>query len=137
MPLNLKLNLRIIILFVTIAVIGLNLVYVAINVLSKLQNPAHYLQPGAQFADFKEKIKGEQIVGYMTNRDSSPEKNDQEFLMAQYMLAPTVLDFNNSNHKFLILDYTSPIFLAYEIKEINARRVYDNKFDKVLAVRNP
>ena len=137
MPLNLRLNLKAIILCVTIAVIGLNLVYVTINVLSKLQNPVFYLEPGAQFADFKDKIKGEKIVGYMTNRDSSPEKNDQEFLMAQYMLAPTVLDFNNSNHKFLILDYTSPIFLAYEIKNLNVRPVYDNKFDKVLAVRNP
>ena len=137
MPFRSNLNLKSVLLAATILLVFLNLIYVAINVIHKLKTQTPYYEPGYEFADFKDKINGQRTVGYMTNRDVSAEKNDQEFLLAQYMFAPTILDINNNAHTYLILDYTSPIFLAYGIKENKTKPIYNNKFNKVLAIRQP
>ena len=137
MSLKKLLNLKNIIFICTWLLILLHLLCAGINTLSKLQNPLPNFEPGYEFEDFKDKIKGEKIIGFLTNRDTSAEKNDQEFLLAQYMLAPVILDLNNPQHKLLILDYTSPIFLGYKLKELSAVRLYDNSFNKVLAVHLP
>ncbi len=131
------LNLKSVLLITTVFLVFLNLIYVSINTLHKIMVPVPYYPPGYEFADFKNKIQSQHVVGYLTNRDVSAEKNDQEFLLAQYMFAPTVLDINNADHPLLILDYTSPIFLKYKIKELKTKALYHNEFNKVLAITQP
>jgi hypothetical protein len=137
MPSKFKISLSFILTLLMIGLVGLNLLYAGINILSKIQNRKPIYAPGAQFEDIKALIKDEKAIGYLTNRDISPEKNDQEFLLAQYTLAPTILDVNNDNHRILLLDYTNPTFMIYKLKEIQIKPAYSNKYDKVLAVRRP
>ena len=132
-----KFNFQPVITFLTIALVILNASYCIIYVLRVTQSKLPVYEPGYQFADFKDKVKGEKIIGYLTDRDSTPEKNDQEFLLAQYMLAPTILDLNNPDHKLLVLDFMKPMSLALTMRKHNLTHIYDNKFNKVLAVHRP
>jgi len=91
------------------------------------------LEPGTEFADFKDKISGAKIVGFLTDKDMSSERNDGQFLGAQYMLAPMILDLNNPYHEFLILDYIDLSYSFEKIKELNAIYLYTNKYGKSLA----
>ena len=121
----------------TVCIVTVNCLFVIVNVLSKLQNKVPYYPPGYEFVDFRNKLMGEKVIGYLTNRDMSAEKNDQEYLLAQYALAPVIVELNNPNHKLLILDYTDPVFAVYKLKELKAIHIYDNKFNKILAIRRP
>src|SRR6185436_11011443 len=137
MPAKFKISLQLILTLLIVALVGLNLVYAVINVISKTVNRKPIYAPGAQFEDIKKIVKNEKTIGYLTNRDITPEKNDQEFLQAQYILAPTILDLNNDNYRLLILDFTNPTFMLYKLKEIQAKPVYSNIYNKVVAIRRP
>ena len=93
-------------------------------------------QPGCEFLDFKPKLAPLKIVGFFTDKDMSSERNDGQFLAAQYTLAPVILDLNNPRHRLVILDYTSFIAAFEKIRAINARPVYVNGYGKILAERN-
>ena len=104
--------------------------------------PAHRrttitLEPGTEFKDFKNIIAGEKTVGFLTDKDMSPEQNDGQFLGAQYLFAPHILDLNNPNHHLLILDYIDYPAALKKIKEIGAVYIYTNVWGKILAKRNP
>ena len=92
-------------------------------------------EPGLQYSDFKESLSGVKEAGFVTNKDLSSEKNDGEFLMAQYILAPTVLDLNASRHKYNILDCTSEKHILFALKNLNARPIKINKYGKILAIK--
>ena len=94
-------------------------------------------EPGMEFADFKEKLSGVKRVGFLTNKDMSPERNDGQFLAAQGTLAPIILDLNNPNHSWIILDCIHLIPAYLKMKEIDATPVYTNKFGKILAHKKP
>lgn len=92
-------------------------------------------EPGLQFADFKDALKGIRQAGFVTNKELSSENNDGQFLMAQYMLAPTVLELNASNNKYNILDCTSETHIVYALKSLGAAPLKINKYGKMLAVK--
>ncbi|MBF0595594.1 MAG: hypothetical protein HQL22_11610 [Candidatus Omnitrophica bacterium] len=60
---------------------------------------------GDLFAGVKGATGGEKYLGYMTDRDINIDKIAMRFTQAQFALAPVILDFNNSNHRLLILDF--------------------------------
>jgi len=94
-----------------------------------------FLEPGHEHLDFKDFLGGAKEIGFLTDKDMSAEKNDGQFLKAQYALAPLLLDLNNPNHEFLIIDPTS-IFSALEInQDLKADFVHVNGFNKILAQR--
>ena len=122
-----------ILLLLSLLVIASNLFYMGLNLFLTLSRPpVEHPEPGIQFLGIKEKLKAGLTVGYLTNRDLSPEKNDQEFLQAQYMLAPTILDVNNPRHEFNILDFTDLKYTVYAVKTLHLKPIYD-QFGKVLA----
>ncbi|MBU4333770.1 MAG: hypothetical protein KKD07_04955 [Candidatus Omnitrophica bacterium] len=92
-------------------------------------------EPGLQFADLRDDLKGIREAGFVTNKDLSSENNDGHFLMAQYMLAPTVLDLNATKHKYNILDCTSKTHVLYALRSLNAAPLKTNKYGKILAVK--
>ena len=93
--------------------------------------PYNY-EPGYQFIKFKEKLNNVLEIGYLTNKDLSPGKNDGIYLQAQYFLAPTLLKLNEANHTFNILDYSNQIFVFYMIKTLKADVLVDNPYAQVL-----
>ena len=97
---------------------------------NKSQKP---IEPGYEFADLKEKIFLLRRIGFLTNKDMSPERNDGQFLAAQYVLAPVVLDLDNPNYQFLILDYTGLVPAFDKMEAIGADPIYINDYSKVLA----
>jgi hypothetical protein len=92
-----------------------------------------YYEPGHQFADLREKLENTRSVGFITDKDMSSENNDGQFLRAQFMLAPLILDLNNHRHPWLILDCTNTFKAFFIMKEINARLVYINPYGIILA----
>lgn len=119
----------------SLIIVGINLFYMGVHtsLAYKKSKSVPYYEPGAQFYDFRDQLKGVKKMGYLTNKDLSPEKNDGNFLQAQYIFAPTILDLNNSNYRFNLLDYSNQIYVFYKIKELNPIRYVDNEYGLVLA----
>ena len=90
-------------------------------------------EPGIEFKEFIKELKGVKKIGFLTDKDMSPERNDGQFLAAQYMLSPIILDLNNPNCEFIIFDYTSMAEAYKKIKEIGAVLMYANRYGKILA----
>ncbi len=67
------------------------------------------LQPYSFGGDIFAGVKGasgqEKYIGYITDRDIKNDKVSARFTQAQFTLAPVILDFNNINHRLLILDF--------------------------------
>ena len=121
------------ILFASACILGVNGFYLYAHTQTRLHSEDFsFVEHGWQFADFRDKLKGISTIGFLTNKDMSPEKNDGEFLQAQYILAPTVLELNNKTHSLQLMDYTDQIFVFYMLKELNAVVIHDNGFNKVL-----
>ncbi len=92
---------------------------------------------GYKFFDFVPRLSGVERAGFLTDKTMSPEKNDGEFLGAQYMLAPVILDLNNTHHRYLILDYTNLIDASKKLKEIKAKAILMTREHKILAEKRP
>lgn len=97
--------------------------------------PYNY-EPGYQFVKFKERLTGVREIGYLTNKNFSPGKNDGIYLMAQYFLAPVLLKLNDADHSLNILDYSNQIFVFYMIKTLKADILVDNPYAQVLIRKN-
>lgn len=93
------------------------------------------LKPGFEFEGLKNYLKGIPRVGYISDKNQSAEGNDGRFMMAQYMLAPTVLDLNNPNHRYVVLDVLTPESAINILKIINARVITVTPYGKILAER--
>ena len=68
--------------------------------------PLHSL--GYQFMGLENIFKGVRTVGYYTDKDLNNPIAIAQFEQAQYMLVPTVLDLNNTQYHWVIVDCTSP-----------------------------
>ena len=68
--------------------------------------PLHSL--GFQFLGLDKIFKGVRTVGYYTDKDLDNPLAVAQFEQAQYMLAPTVLDLNGTQHRWVIFDCTNP-----------------------------
>ena len=91
--------------------------------------------PGIEYAEFKIIIQGAPLIGYLTDRDMTPEGNDGSFLMAQFALAPTTLDYNNESTRFILLDYTSMMKAMFKTNHIARKEQFLNPYSKILLER--
>lgn len=92
------------------------------------------IKPGFAFDDIHPKLSQQKIVGFMTTKDMSSEKNDGEFLMAQYALAPIALDLNHVQD-INILSPTSKEDLIGMLKQYNLKPLNVNQFGKTIAIK--
>lgn len=126
------------VLVLTAALIGLNLLDLkaVCKIFCQLKrNPVQ--EPGAEFALFRPYLKETREVGFLTNKDLREEKNYENFLRAQYRLAPVVLNLNEIHPEFNILDYTKPVWAIYTLKSLRAEPLASTPGQQVLAVRRP
>ncbi|MFA5059569.1 MAG: hypothetical protein WC676_02980 [Candidatus Omnitrophota bacterium] len=96
-----------------------------------------FTEPGFEFARFKKYLKNERIIGFLTDKDMSSERNDGQFLSAQFALAPTVLDLNGLSHQFFIIDATNLVNASEMTKKLNLNPLHVNEHEKILAEKNP
>ena len=78
--------------------------------------PLHSL--GFQFMGLEDVFKGIRSVGYYTDKDLNNALAIAQFEQAQYMLAPTVLDLNQTQYHWVIFDCTSPQVAMGVIKRL-------------------
>lgn len=64
-----------------------------------------YFFGGDMFAPLKGASGAEKYIGYLTDRNINDDQVSMRFTQAQFTLAPVILDFNNPNHRLLILDF--------------------------------
>jgi hypothetical protein len=64
-----------------------------------------YFFGGDLFTGIQGDQGSEKYIGYLTDRNINDDAVSMRFTQAQYTLAPVVLDFNNPDHRLLILDF--------------------------------
>ncbi len=74
-------------------------------------------------------------AGYYTDKNLDLKPHAAQFAQAQYMLTPTILDLNNTEHKYIIFDCTTEKIALKKIKEINAKPLKRSPFGIILAER--
>lgn len=118
---------------------GINIFYLTVFVMSKMHDPAAVnLEPGSQFADFRNALKDIDRVGYLTNKNTGRTNNDGIYLQAQNFLAPTVLGLNEPGDVYNILDFSHSSIAIYKIKELQAELVTETLYGQALVKRkNP
>jgi len=88
---------------------------------------------GIKYKGLNKFIQGSQTIGYFTDKNIESIDTLTDFGHAQYMLAPHILDLNNTDHKYIIFDCSLPIVANRKIREINATAWKKNKFGVILA----
>jgi hypothetical protein len=90
---------------------------------------------GEAFAGVKDLINGEKYVSYITDKDLKADKNIAEFSQAQFSLAPVILDLNNPNHRFLIINCESPLRAKTVLQYFHAKPIRQSNLGVILAIR--
>ena len=122
-------------LFAMLFMAGINCLSILKDLSSSLIRPSqkNVKYPGYEFGDLRRKIPAAvSEIGFLTNKDMSPERNDGQFLAAQCMLAPIVLDLDNPHHEFIILDYTDIPTALNAMEKYNIQTLYINGYGKIL-----
>jgi hypothetical protein len=103
--------------------------------LSGLRQQHPFAFGGEAFAGVKDLIRGERAVGYITDKDFKIDKNIAEFSQAQFSLVPVILDFNNPNHRFLLINCADPRRAAMVLQYYKAIPIKKSSQGAMLAVR--
>jgi hypothetical protein len=103
--------------------------------LSALRRQRPFFFAGEAFAGAKDIIHGEKYAGYITDKDLKLDKNIAEFSQAQLSLAPVILDLNNPNHRFLIINCESQERAKAVLQHYRARPIRRSSLGVILAVR--
>ncbi len=74
-----------------------------------------YVFLGDQFPALRDVLAGTEKIGYCTDQSLDVRRHAMQFSQAQYALAPVILEFNNPDHPFVILDYADPAGAARTI----------------------
>ncbi len=129
-------------------IIVLSLIFIAftlflsIRYVIKNKNQALIIyEPGYQYANFLPHLKQVKRLGFLTNKPTSSESGFEDLLQAQYILAPRILDLNNSTYEYNILDYMvepkDQIYVFYMLNKLQATKIDDNDWGRVLIRKNP
>ena len=111
----------------------LNLVHEINRILLIKRKFAPHQQMGVRFEGLEKDFKGTEIGGYYTDKDLDKDENARQFAQAQYLLAPTLLDINNTSVPLIIFDCSSDAVALKKIVEIGAVPVKKNGFGVILA----
>jgi hypothetical protein len=116
------------------ACILVNSFQLGVRILSHSQQQSGFL--GDQFAPLLPVFANVRKAGYYTDKDLNDARAIAQFEQAQYVLAPTVLDLNNTNHPLVILDCSSPQAAKQKLEELGLKAISMSNSGIVLAV-NP
>jgi hypothetical protein len=107
-----------------------------ISRLIKARQAAPFFFNGIKVAGLQTILKGQKYVGYYTDRniDKDP-RSIAEFSQFQLELAPVVLDSEDLNHPFIIINCASPANAAAKLTQLNAKALSRNNFGMIIAIR--
>ena len=91
---------------------------------------------GYKFFGLEQYLKNEEFVGYYTNENMEDKDPQKLFAHAQYILAPTILDFGNFDHEYILLVCSSEAEAFRKMNEIDAQPLLKNQYNVILAKRN-
>jgi hypothetical protein len=131
-PLSTKIFLIIIALIIALGSVQTVLDLIKVTGLRQ-QNP--FVFAGEAFEGVKDIIQGEKYVSYITDKNLNIDKNIAEFSQAQFSLVPVILDLNNPNHRFLIINCESKPRAQAVLQYYKARLIRQNNLGVMLAVR--
>lgn len=136
-PLSKWHNARGLIIILALALIPVNIFYYSVFIYRKMVMKVAWIEPGYQFHHFQKFIQGEKTIGYITDKTLSREKNDGAYLQAQYYLAPVVVDSSSFDYRYNIVDSENIPFLVRTFKNLNSKRIANNKYGQALIKRTP
>lgn len=119
----------------SLIVITINMTELLVDVTTIEQRKTYipfYFQ-GFKFSGLDDILKDVKYVGYYTDKDLTVTHHLAEFAQAQYIVAPVILDLNNTKHKFILFDCTSEGKAFTKIREIGAIALRKNKYGIILA----
>jgi hypothetical protein len=119
--------------------LGLALILVAVNLVQlvpELIRERPIVFAGIKFAGLGDVLKNETRVGYITDLTIEDSGNLAEYSQAQYMLAPVILELNNAQTPFLIVNCSSDAVAFEKLKSLGLQPLKRNQFGVILA-RNP
>ncbi len=90
------------------------------NQVRKIRSLLSHQEVGQEFYGLDKILKNIPTIGYYTDKDLTRADNNARFSQAQYVIAPTILDINNTTHEFTLFDCRSENIAMNTIKEINA-----------------
>ena len=118
-----------------VLIIAANAVQWTGQTMARLQNlsaiPFHSL--GFKFMGLEKVLANQPYAGYYTDKNMENPLAIAQFEQAQYMLAPTVLDLNNTGHPLVFFDCTSPAAGMAKIKELGLQPVSASNTGIILA----
>jgi hypothetical protein len=82
-------------------------------------------------------LKGENYVGYYTDKDTDQPAYGAQFEQTQLALAPIILDLNTTNHRFVIFDCHDEKECWRKIAEVRARPLKRSNTGIILAITAP
>ncbi len=96
--------------------------------------PLHSLAD--QFRGLEKVFNGLPRAGYYSDKNMDIPVAIAQFEQAQYILAPTVLELNNTSLPLIIFDCTSPAIAMAKIKELGLKPLSASNTGIILAI-NP
>jgi hypothetical protein len=103
--------------------------------LTGLRQQHPFVFGGEAFEGVKDVIQGEKYVSYITDKNLNVDKNIAEFSQAQFSLVPVILDLNNPNHRFLLINCESKPHAQAVLQYYKARPIRQNTLGVILAAR--
>jgi hypothetical protein len=89
---------------------------------------------GDQFKEIAPLFAHVRQAGYYTDKNLDQDLRAMaQFEQAQYILAPTILDLNNTQHSLVIFDCSTPVVAVQKITELGLKPVRINNFGVILA----
>lgn len=91
---------------------------------------------GYKFAGLGEVTKDVQYIGYFTDGDIKKKYYERMLTQAQFRIAPTIIDYNNPSHEFMLLVYSNKALAHMKLKEIGAEPLLENQYGIIYARKN-
>ena len=100
----------------------------------KIRQRHPYVFFGDQFRGIESFTGNAPFLGYYTDKNIELDpRAAMKFAQAQNVLAPSILDLNNTKHEFIIFDCSSPAVAMAKIQEIGAKPLKANPYGIILA----
>ena len=88
---------------------------------------------GFKFSGLDQFFKDEKYVGYYSDGDAKDANVIEEYSQAQYVLAPIILDLNNTSHRYTIFNCTSDAVAMKKIQELGLRPFKRNNLGIIIS----
>ena len=88
---------------------------------------------GYKFAGLDQFLKDEKYIGYYTDGDTKDAGIIEEYSQAQFVLAPLILDLNNTSRRFTIFNCSNETVALKKIQELGLRPFKRNNLGIIVA----